>query len=400
MRCHDICENLSAYIDGMLEQSDASLVEQHLESCPGCKSEYDDLLVTVELVRGLPEVKPPPGFRDELKERMITGGFIESVPKPVSRRLFFRRWVGMVAAAAVIFITAGIAALWYDDRGMQLVPGLEEQVAVAPEPEQNRIAGRAGGSTEQADKMMALKDADSAGDDLRKESAPSAAGPEADNYSVTPEELEKQEEPGEPEAPAAAQLRSPAGGARDEDVVPEDPDNIENNLMFTALTDEENTARDAAPLGTGDGPSQVVEYSLTLQVDDKQKTIELIDSMAAKHGGFAETRQDDADQMLITVPFYNAQRLVEKVGRLGAVTDQQSEQKDMSAEIKQLEKNIGELKTREQNLAEKLQQNQADQTEEKELTAVREQIAGLQAQLNEINTSVIMSKVELKFIED
>jgi len=44
MRCHDICENLSAYIDGMLDQSDASLVELHLESCPGCKSEYDDLI--------------------------------------------------------------------------------------------------------------------------------------------------------------------------------------------------------------------------------------------------------------------------------------------------------------------------------------------------------------------
>ncbi len=395
MRCHEICENLSAYIDGMLEQSDASLVERHLESCPGCKSEYDDLLVTVELIRGLPEVKPPPGFRDELKERMITGGFIESAPKPVSRRLFAGRWVGMVAAAAVIFITVGVTALWYEDRGMQLVPELKEQMAGETEPGQSEVAtgdAGAGGSSEQAEDMMALRVADNAGD-LREESASSTPGPESDTNSGVRETQEKQA------APAAELFKSPAGAARDEGMVPQDSGNIENNLMFTAITDEAQAARSAAPLGMGDGPGQVAEYSLTLQVDDKRKTMDLVGGVAAKHDGFAEALRDNANHMLITVPFYNAQTLVEEVGQLGTVTDRQSEQKDMSTEIKELEKNISEFKAREQNLAEKIKSNQADQTTANELAAVREQIAGLQAQLTAINTSVIMNKVEVNFIE-
>lgn len=392
MRCHDICEKLSAYIDGMLEQSDASLVEQHLKSCPACQMEYDDLLATVELVKNLPPVEPPPGFRDALKKRLIA--------KPAPRRLFFGgRWAGMVAAAAVIFITVGVTALWYGERGgMQLIPG--------GYGEQDKISTLAG-NIKQTERTQAQKAADSAAD-LRKATTTPAPGAE-ENASLdvreAPENMQAPAEPEEttvteanPEAPAAAKLQSSAGGARDGRAEQENvPENIaEDNYLFRALINQDKAVGNAAPLVAGDGPDQVVEYSLTLDVDDKQKAIEQVDSMAAEHGGFAEAGQDDADYMLVTVPFYNAQTLVEEVEQLGTVTGRQSEEKDMSAEIERLEKNISELSAREKYLAEKYQAGQTDQATEEELSQLREQIGGLQEQLNAINTSIIMTRVELK----
>lgn len=407
MRCHDICENLSAYIDGMLDKSDASLVEQHLESCPGCKAEYDDLLATVELVRDLPEVELPPGFRDELKERLITAGSFEGAPKPATRRLFGGRWVGMVAAAAVIFITVGVTALWYDEKGMLPFPVFRDKVAGESELAQNKVDGRANGTGDTDANLKALKAADSA-DELRMESAP---GSEDSTFSGVQEDTE---------APTALKFQLPTDIARDEtgalmdtappmqagkeeetqfsiSAVPESEKNEEQEPRhyITALTDEEKAARDAAPPGMGGGPSQVVEYSLTLQVNDRQKTSELVSNVVEKHGGFIESQQGKSNKyMLVIVPFYNAQTLIEEIGQLGTITDRQSKQRDMVTEIQQLEKNISELQAQEKYLAGQLQ-NQADKAVEKELAKVQEQITGLQAELDSVNTRIMMSKVEL-----
>jgi len=168
---------------------------------------------------------------------------------------------------------------------------------------------------------------------------------------------------------------------------------------ITALNDAEMAARDVAPQGMGSGPSQLVEYSLTLQVDDRQNTIELVSNAVAKHGGFIEPQQGQSNKyMLVTVPFYNTQTLIEEIGQLGTITDRQSIEKDMGIKIQQLEKNISELQAQEKYLMGQLQ-NQADKVVEKELAKVREQITGLQAELATVNTSIMMSKVELTLVD-
>ena len=407
MRCHDICENLSAYIDGMLEQSDASLVEQHLESCPGCKAEYDDLLATIELVRDLPEVELPPSFRDELKKRLIAAGSFESAPKPASRRLLGGRWVGMIAAAAVIFVTVGITALWYDAKGMVPFPGLGGKVAGESDLARKQLAGRANDVDDPVANMKALK-ADDNADELRITSSP---GSEDSNFSAVQEDTE---------APMALELQLPADIARDEtgamsdaaqplqtrkveepqfsiSAVPETKQNGESEpqQFITALTDEEKAARDAAPPGMGGGPSQAVVYSLTLKVDDMRQANELIGSAVLKHGGFIETQQGKSNKyLLVTVPFYNAQTLIEDIGQYGTITDRRSNQMDMSTAIQQLEKNISALQGHENYLAGQLQ-NQTNKVVEKELAKVREQITTLHTELAAVNTRVMMSKVEL-----
>ena len=407
MRCHDICENLSAYIDGMLDQADASLVEQHLEFCPGCKAEYDDLLATVELIRGLPEVEMPPGFRDELKKRLITAGSFENAPKPAARKLFGGRWVGMLAAAAVIFITVGVTALWYDEKGMLPFPGFGDQVATESELAQNQVADRANDSGDPAANTATRKVAESA-DELRIKSAPSSedslySGVQEDAEAPTALETQVRTDITPDETGAMMDDALPMQTRKAEEpqfnimAVPETEKNEEPSHYITALTDEEKTARDAAPLGMGGGPSQALEYSLTLQVVDRQKTIDLVSNVVAQHGGFVDTQLSKPNKyLLITVPFYNAQTLIEEIGQLGTITDRQSKQRDMGIEIQQLERSISELISQENYLAGQLQ-SQTDKAVVQELAKVREQITGLQTELALVNTSIMMSKVELTF---
>ncbi|MBI4616651.1 MAG: zf-HC2 domain-containing protein [Planctomycetes bacterium] len=81
MNCHDVRENLSAYLDGELPASgEGSLsgvahsrsgsredVDRHLESCSDCRAELASLERTVELVRSLPRSAFPAELAEEIR---------------------------------------------------------------------------------------------------------------------------------------------------------------------------------------------------------------------------------------------------------------------------------------------------------------------------------------------
>ncbi|HUT74960.1 MAG TPA: anti-sigma factor [Armatimonadota bacterium] len=63
MDCAQFRENLQGLMEGDLPQEFASLVEQHLATCSGCRRELNQLGRTVRLVGSLVEVPPPPDLR-------------------------------------------------------------------------------------------------------------------------------------------------------------------------------------------------------------------------------------------------------------------------------------------------------------------------------------------------
>ena len=66
---HDrIDENLSAYLDGMLNPRERTRVERHLESCEECRAELEGLKYTINLVKLAPEVSLPRSFLVPLSE--------------------------------------------------------------------------------------------------------------------------------------------------------------------------------------------------------------------------------------------------------------------------------------------------------------------------------------------
>jgi anti-sigma factor RsiW len=63
MDCAQSRENLQGLIEGDLPQESASLVDQHLAACTGCRRELNQLTRTVRLVGSLVEVPAPPDLR-------------------------------------------------------------------------------------------------------------------------------------------------------------------------------------------------------------------------------------------------------------------------------------------------------------------------------------------------
>jgi len=64
--CKDIEEKLTAYQEGVLSLQEKNLVEDHLAACAQCTSALADLKKTVDLLKELPEVEPPPWFTQKI----------------------------------------------------------------------------------------------------------------------------------------------------------------------------------------------------------------------------------------------------------------------------------------------------------------------------------------------
>src|SRR5688500_18178894 len=79
-----IKEELSAYIDGALDAGARESVRLHLEGCEPCQTDYEELLVTQNLLRSVPVVVPPRAFT--LTEEMVAParreGFWEKLLAP------------------------------------------------------------------------------------------------------------------------------------------------------------------------------------------------------------------------------------------------------------------------------------------------------------------------------
>ncbi len=120
MQCLEIQELLSAYFDGMLDPSVKERVDRHIEQCPVCRSEYDDLAMAVELVRRLPRVEPPEGFGRNLRIRLEQTVMPGAKKGALSRKAPGRRSVVTALAASFVLVF-----------GMAVWSGIPEKFSVA-----------------------------------------------------------------------------------------------------------------------------------------------------------------------------------------------------------------------------------------------------------------------------
>ena len=111
MRCEEIRELLSAYLDGELTDEEAVTVGSHLDTCVACAREFADLRRTVELCRRVGEVEVPEGFHSELMQKIET----RKARSGILQRLGVDRWKPAyrtaAAVAAVVIISVGISSV-------------------------------------------------------------------------------------------------------------------------------------------------------------------------------------------------------------------------------------------------------------------------------------------------
>ena len=117
--CRDIQEIISAYLEGAVPPDQERLVSGHLASCPGCSAVLEDLRKTVELVKGLEEVEPPPWLAQKIMAHVK-----DEAEKEVGifRRLFYPLRVKIPLEAFATVLIVGLVFYVYKSTGPEFGP--------------------------------------------------------------------------------------------------------------------------------------------------------------------------------------------------------------------------------------------------------------------------------------
>ena len=136
--CDGYANDLAELALGVLTGRARAQALSHVESCPRCAEELEQLSrVADTVVQAAPELEPPMGFEVRLFERM---GVADVLPR---RRLRPSFWVPAVVAAAAAAVVLGL--------GLCVVPGADRHGAGPPpdggvgRPRRERRDGRARG---------------------------------------------------------------------------------------------------------------------------------------------------------------------------------------------------------------------------------------------------------------
>jgi len=68
LRCREIAELLTDYIEGRLPQATQELIDWHMDACPPCVAFLNTFRSTLKAVRQLPDLPPVPS---ELRQRLL-----------------------------------------------------------------------------------------------------------------------------------------------------------------------------------------------------------------------------------------------------------------------------------------------------------------------------------------
>ncbi len=112
MECHKTRERLSAYIDDFLSPQEKMAVDEHLKSCPECAAALADLKKTVEHVKSLETVEPPPWLTQKVMAKVRA----EAQPrKGLFQKLFYPLYIKLPIEAVAVVLVIGLALSLYRD---------------------------------------------------------------------------------------------------------------------------------------------------------------------------------------------------------------------------------------------------------------------------------------------
>ena len=104
-------EKLSEYIDGMLSQEEVSAVREHLDRCPACMEEYEEMVKIIGHMNQMESLETPEFFVEKVHERLKKPSSLQSFIK----RLFFPLKIkiplelaGVAAVALLVIYIVGV----------------------------------------------------------------------------------------------------------------------------------------------------------------------------------------------------------------------------------------------------------------------------------------------------
>lgn len=106
IECKSIKENLSAYIDNLLDAEQSNIVKEHLQNCEECKQEFDTLSEIVSLLSEMESVTVPASFDARLKKAL-------QIEKNKSS-WNFKRKIAMISSVAAVFVIGIFSITMYN----------------------------------------------------------------------------------------------------------------------------------------------------------------------------------------------------------------------------------------------------------------------------------------------
>lgn len=301
MDCSTIQRKIADYIEGTLPPDEKKQAEEHLTTCGQCRLHAADIRKTIETLKGLDEVPPPPWLTQKVMQR-IRGA--EAQPKKgLFKKLFFPLHVKLPLEAAATLLIAGAAVLIIKSMGPDLRPvtTVMEKPLVQTLPSEKE-------SLPQDKPAAALheKKAEQAPAPIAEEPAGTLS-----DQSGTPAQKKTpvHEVPAAP-APAPVMRGLEAGKARD-------------------MADEAKEQRMAEP-----EVSRPLRFSekkrpempeVTLQVLDVDKAHQEIEAILSKLGGVIKTTDKQGERTTLTIELSLSERrsFFNQIRRLGSIKEAQ-----------------------------------------------------------------------------
>jgi len=141
MKCAEIREKLSEYIDDSLDPETNRLLKQHLLECKGCRAEYATLKALVDDLGSLGTVKPPADFLEQLHGRMASKFDLRKIIQKLFSPWQFKIPLGLATVMIVILaLYLGSAKFGIREKVHHLKD--PENITVAKSPDSGPIQER------------------------------------------------------------------------------------------------------------------------------------------------------------------------------------------------------------------------------------------------------------------
>lgn len=352
MKCNEISDKLSLYIDNELSDEEMHLMEEHLQSCEKCQNELEEYKNLISVLQSLPEEEPPEGYCKRLHDKLLENS---SQPKTKKKALNIKsfnryRWLkyGSIAAALVlVFLVVNI-----NNFGGMKAKNESYDMSSAESPAESN------GSAQQAPSVAPQTEA--------------AMPEEAAEMKYDEEQM---------------YVRGEMGGSND-------------SIMLSSIKAE----KEMKIIKTGTISAQTEDYDMFLN-DLSMKISSL--------GGFLESNNTEVYQvyddnklmygsLIIRVPQESFYELVEYLENNTEVRRKNINETDVTKEYYEKDNKVKNLEIQEQHLRELFEK--ATTVEEmllieNELRRVRTEIDALNIRLSDINDRAAMSTINLEIEE-
>ena len=316
MEHNDIRHKLSEYIDGSVSAKEKADIEEHLKTCQQCSDALNELRKTIEHIKSVEEVEPPPWMTRKIMATVRA----EAERKSLFQRLFYPLAIKLpIQAVAVVFLAVTAFSIYRSIQPAQ-TPSEARIQEFAAQQEAPQKGARA------KDHTIVRKPPDR----LRK--VPQSPGYKALDMKMeyekpAPAKPAEQPMPGKKEAAVGERFAAP------QDVAP----TMMQDEAIGAAPQAETKLKSAAPARRALKalPTDKAGPVIIVRVKDIEAAAREVEQAITQLGG-SITRTDNIEEKKVFVAKVNAQKLPDlknKLKHIGKVTDESVAQQFQDGQV-------------------------------------------------------------------